>query len=62
MVRDIPVLPFSISSIASSKARWAELLFGDKAISVTIVPRGILASGRPTRSAASIAAILLDQY
>ena len=32
---------------ASSKAMCAVLLFGDKAISVTMVPNGILASGNP---------------
>ena len=52
-------IPFSISSRARSKATWAVLLLGDRAISATIVPRGILASGKPTLSAALIAASTL---
>ena len=52
-------MPLEISFIAVSKATCAELDFGDRAISVTIVPKGIRASGKPTRLAASIAAITL---
>ena len=52
----VPTLPSTISFSASSKAMCAVLLFGDKAISVTMVPNGILASGNPILSAALIAA------
>ena len=45
-----------MSSNALSKAICAVLLLGDRAISVIIVPIGILASGSPILSAAFIAA------
>ena len=48
-----------MSSRASSNATWAVLLLGERAISTTISARGILASGRPTLSAALIAASTL---
>ena len=52
----MPQLPSSTSFKAISSAICAVLLFGDSAISETIVPSGILASGNPTLSAALIAA------
>ena len=51
-----PIFLVSISFITLLIAISAELLLGDRAISITIVDRGILASGIPTLKAALMAA------
>ena len=53
------ILPSFNLFIALCIAKYAELLLGDKAISITALERGKISSGYPILSADSIAAITL---
>ncbi|COH40565.1 Uncharacterised protein [Streptococcus pneumoniae] len=56
-----PVRPFFTSSIALSKALYAEFDLGDKHNSIVTTDKGILPSGNPIRSTDSIAGKTLAQ-